>query len=66
VSLLDASEEDLQLLGHLNLIAANMAKKAGCEKGFRLIANNGAQSGQTVFHLHYHVLGQSSLTEQGL
>jgi histidine triad (HIT) family protein len=66
VSLLEACEEDLPLLGHLNLVAANMAKQAGCETGFRLIANNGAQSGQTVFHLHYHVLGQSSLTEHDL
>jgi histidine triad (HIT) family protein len=66
VSLLEATEDDLLLLGHLNLVAAKMAKHAGCENGFRLIANNGAQSGQTVFHLHYHVLGQSSLPEHDL
>ncbi len=65
-SLLDASSEDALLLGHLNLVASKVAVMAGCEKGFRLIANNGAIAGQTVFHLHYHVLGQKSLSEQNL
>ena len=65
-SLLDVTADDVLLLGHLNVIAAKMARQEGCEQGFRLIANNGARSGQTVFHLHYHVLGQKSLSEQGL
>ncbi|MCK5881104.1 MAG: histidine triad nucleotide-binding protein [Sinobacterium sp.] len=66
VSLLEIKAEDVPLLGHLNYIAAKVAKQEGCNNGFRLIANNGKQAGQTVFHLHYHVLGRKSLLEQGL
>ena len=65
-SLMDATEEDIPLLGHLNVIAAKVAKRMGCAEGFRLIANNGEKAGQSVFHLHYHVLGQISLTEHNL
>ncbi len=66
VSLLEATAEDAALLGHLNIVAAKMAQQEGCVDGFRLIANNGEPSGQTVFHLHYHVLGRKRLPEQGL
>ena len=46
-------------------VAAQLVAKAGCQS-FRLIANNGADAGQTVLHLHYHVLANSTLTEQNL
>ncbi len=65
-SLLDAEENDEQLLGHLMLVASKMAKQAGLEKGFRLIANNGKAAGQTVFHLHFHVLGGRAYSEASL
>jgi len=69
VSLLEASEEDAPLLGHLNYVAAKVAKQEGLS-AFRLVANNGAGAGQTVFHLHYHVLGHrqgdAAMSEQGL
>ncbi len=51
-----AGEEDESLLGHLLLVANRVAKDAGLEN-FRLVINNGAGSGQTVFHLHVHLLG---------
>ncbi len=51
-----ASEEDESLLGHLLWVAKQVASDAGLEN-FRIIINNGAGSGQTVFHLHIHVLG---------
>ncbi len=51
-----AGEEDESLLGHLLLVANRVAKDAGLEN-FRVVINNGAGSGQTVFHLHVHVLG---------
>ncbi|MEM1348530.1 MAG: histidine triad nucleotide-binding protein [Myxococcota bacterium] len=58
VNLLDAQEEGAELLGHLMLVAAKVAKEQGlAEDGFRLAVNNGAGVGQTVFHLHLHVLG---------
>lgn len=65
VSLMDATESDSNLLGHLNVVAANMAKQRGLD-GFRLIVNNGKSVGQTVFHLHYHVLGGKAYQEAGL
>ena len=66
VSLADAAAEDQSLLGHLMLVAAQMAKQRGIGEGFRLVANNGRGAGQTVFHLHFHVLGRKTMTEQGL
>jgi histidine triad (HIT) family protein len=50
--------EDEALLGHLLLTAAQVAKKQGLEdSGFRIVINNGAHGGETVPHLHVHVLG---------
>ncbi|MGH8598688.1 MAG: histidine triad nucleotide-binding protein [Gammaproteobacteria bacterium] len=52
-----ASAADAPLLGHLLLIAAQVARDAGYGEAFRLAINNGSGAGQTVFHLHVHVLG---------
>jgi histidine triad (HIT) family protein len=54
-SLLDASDEDAALLGHLQATARRFAQSAKLSS-FRLVANNGKGAGQTVDHLHYHVL----------
>lgn len=59
--LMDATEEDKLLLGHLNLVAAKVAADAGIGDSFRLVMNNGAKAGQSVFHIHYHVLGGRGL-----
>jgi histidine triad (HIT) family protein len=53
----DASADDQQVLGHLLLTAAALARERGYGEAFRLVVNNGAEAGQTVFHLHVHVLG---------
>ena len=54
---LDAMEEaDEALVGHLMFVATKVAKQEGL-KDFRVIVNNGAGAGQTVFHLHIHVVG---------
>jgi histidine triad (HIT) family protein len=55
-----AGEEDEALLGHLLLVANRVAEDAGLEN-FRVVINNGAGSGQTVFHLHVHVIGGRGL-----
>lgn len=55
--LCDATPEDQALLGHLVLVANQVAAEAGHGEAFRLIVNNGAAAGQSVFHLHLHVLG---------
>ena len=57
-SLDDASQKDEALLGHLLRVAARVANAAGlAEGGYRTVINNGAGAGQSVFHLHVHVLG---------
>ena len=57
----DAIEEDKQLLGHLMLVAGKMAEKLDLDDTFRLVVNNGAKAGQSVFHLHLHLLSGRSL-----
>jgi hypothetical protein len=50
--------QDEALLGHLFLVAAQLARERGLEsKGYRTVINNGTWAGQSVFHLHVHVLG---------
>lgn len=58
VNVAQASDEDCMLLGRVLLAAQAVAKAEGiAESGYRLVMNNGADAGQTVFHLHCHVLG---------
>ena len=59
-SLRAAGPEDKELLGHLLLVAAEVAKREGLES-WRTVINSGAESGQTVFHLHVHIIGGRSL-----
>lgn len=44
-------------MGHLILKAKEIAQKKGLEKGWRLVVNTGNDGGQTVYHLHIHILG---------
>lgn len=53
----DAKINDQELLGHLLLKAGEIAQQEGYGDSFRLIVNNGEGAGQTVFHLHIHILG---------
>jgi histidine triad (HIT) family protein len=54
----EARADDQQLFGHLLLMAAEIADKAGLTPGgYRLVINNGADGGETVPHLHVHLLG---------
>ncbi len=55
-SLQAAKEEDKALLGHLMLVAAKVAEQEGLQD-WRTVINNGEKAGQTVFHLHVHLLG---------
>lgn len=57
VSLTDATGEDESLLGHMLLVAAQIARERSLLEGYRTVFNNGAGAGQSVFHLHLHVLG---------
>jgi histidine triad (HIT) family protein len=53
----DASEADRETLGHLLLVAAEIARREGLDHGYRLVINQGPHGGQTVDHLHVHVIG---------
>ena len=58
----EATATDQALLGHLLLTAAAVAKKLGlAESGYRIVVNNGRDGGETVPHLHVHLLGQRPL-----
>ena len=57
VKVADAEPEDAQLLGHMMLKAGEIAKQRGYGDAFRLVNNSGAGAGQSVFHLHIHILG---------
>ena len=54
--LADASQADRDMLGHLMWVAGEVARQFGVDDAFRLVVNNGADAGQTVFHLHLHIL----------
>lgn len=57
-----AEDEDFALIGKLHKVAQTAARKLGiAETGYRLINNCGPDGGQTVFHLHYHLLGGAHL-----
>jgi len=61
-TLLDLSEEDRELIGHTYLVANKLAKeKSTAQCGFRIVANCGPDSGQEVFHIHFHLLGGRKL-----
>jgi histidine triad (HIT) family protein len=61
--LADAQPDDQMMLGHLLLAAGNVARQLGVDNAFRLIINNGEGAGQTVFHLHLHILAGSTFSE---
>ena len=57
----DATTEDQALLGHLMLVAVKLANALGLAKGYRLVVNTNEHGGQTVPHLHVHLLGGREL-----
>jgi diadenosine tetraphosphate (Ap4A) HIT family hydrolase len=57
-TLLDMEDGDRELVGHLFKVAADLARQKGVDEGgFRLVMNTNADAGQTVFHVHLHLLG---------
>jgi histidine triad (HIT) family protein len=57
----DSSIEDQEVLGHLMLVAGKVAEQLNLDNTFRIVINNGAKAGQSVFHLHLHLLSGRSL-----
>ena len=60
-----ATMDDAPLLAEMFLVANELAKKFNIEDGYRVITNNGERAGQTIFHLHFHLLGGRSLSRLG-
>ncbi len=60
------TEEDLPLIGEIFMVAKKLAKEFDLEEdGYRFLVNNGPDAGQTIFHLHFHLLGGRPLEEMG-
>ena len=64
--LVDSEPEDQALLGHLLLIVKRVTQELGLGEAFRLVINNGEGGGQTVFHLHLHILAGREISEDEL
>jgi histidine triad (HIT) family protein len=60
--LADATSSDRELLGDLLLAAGEVAKKFGLKTGFRVVINSGPDAGESVPHLHVHLLGQRQMS----
>jgi histidine triad (HIT) family protein len=56
-----ATAEDAELLGYMQLIAAQIGRDRAIEDGYRTVLNVGPRSGQSVFHIHLHILGGRDL-----
>ena len=57
----EAEAEDSKLLGHLLLTVKKVAEQVGLKNGYRVVINNGADGGQTVDHIHLHILGDRQM-----
>jgi histidine triad (HIT) family protein len=62
VGLKEVTAEDAELLGYCQLVAAKIARERGIEDGYRTVYNVGSKAGQSVFHLHLHLLGGRALS----
>lgn len=60
--LADAEAKDHALMGHLLLTVKRVAQQMGLESGYRVVINTGPDGGQTVYHLHLHILGGRQMT----
>jgi len=57
--------DDLLLIGEIVQVAQELAKRLGILEGYRLLTNNGPMAGQTIFHLHFHLIGGRPLNILG-
>lgn len=57
--------DDLSLIGEIVTVAQELAERYGITGGYRLLTNNGSDAGQTIFHLHFHLIGGRPLGHLG-
>ncbi len=63
VNTLDLPPGDNALIGHICQVAARIARERGfADRGFRIVCNNNAEAGQSVFHIHFHLLAGRAMT----
>ena len=63
VSIATLSDEDKEIMGHIMIKTAEIARMEGLEEdGYRVVTNIGGNGGQSVFHIHFHLLGGRKLT----
>jgi histidine triad (HIT) family protein len=62
IDIKEAAPEDAEIIGYCNLVAAKIARERDIEQGYRTVFNVGPDSGQSVFHLHLHLLGGRRLS----
>lgn len=55
------NEENKELMGHIIFVASQLAKEEGLDNGYRIVNNCGSHGGQTVDHIHFHVLGKRNM-----
>ena len=60
-SLADLADGDADLVGHIYLVIRNLARELGLDDGYRVVVNSGRDGGQSVDHLHFHLLGGRQL-----
>ena len=63
-SVAEVTAENSGVVAHIFEVIAKIAKDEGLEEGFRVVSNCGPHAGQTVHHLHFHILGGKKLSEQ--
>jgi histidine triad (HIT) family protein len=64
-SLQDLKKEDFPLIGEIIAVAQNLAMQYEITDGYRLLTNSGIEAGQTIFHLHFHLIGGRRLSHLG-
>jgi len=57
----ELAKEDASLIGEIVMVAQKLAEEFDVEEGYRLLTNNGPSAGQTIFHLHFHLIGGKNL-----
>jgi histidine triad (HIT) family protein len=62
VDIKEATEADAESIGYCNIVAAKIAQERGLNHGYRTVYNVGPDAGQTVFHLHLHLIGGRKLS----
>ena len=63
-SVAEINSENAALVAHIFTVIAQIARQEGLENGYRVVSNCGADAGQTVHHLHFHILGGKELNGQ--